>query len=66
MTIEIPTIPIEMAVGLAFAALAILAVCAVFSPLLRVKLRRSLLPVSVAFIGVMLFAGYFTATGSGS
>jgi hypothetical protein len=66
VTINIPAVPTDLngLLALAFAALAILGVCAVFSPLLRVKLRRSMIPVSLVFIVVLLFAGYFTASWS--
>lgn len=52
--------------ALAIAALAILGAAAVFSPYLRVKLRRSFAPVVLGIIAVLLLAGYATAHGIAS
>ncbi|MEU5154514.1 hypothetical protein [Glycomyces sp. NPDC021274] len=44
--------------GAGVGGLAFVAVLAVFSPLLRVKLRRSVAPVAVAVIALVLLAAY--------
>ena len=47
--------------GLAVGALFAIAALAVFSPLLRVKLRRSVAPVAVAVIALVVVAAFIQA-----
>jgi uncharacterized membrane protein len=60
------TINLDDLPGTAIFLLVIVGVAAVFSPYLRVKLRRSFAPVAIGIIAVLLLAGYASATGIGA